>query len=175
VQGGLRGLYGYRSAGWPLRLRTDHRGLVGEGTHVAIVGNRGIGKTSLARQIVNIASGDNDLLDRLGLIHDRKLDFLAVYFTCGNSIKNSQDLLERLLTSKSCLGDWVYDIPTAAKAMKGLKAKAGANLFGLELGASRESSSEQTFESAMPEHQVDAIFTNVVTAISAQMWRHTVF
>jgi Cdc6-like AAA superfamily ATPase len=52
--------------------------------------------------------------------------------------------------------------------MKGLKAKAGANLFGLELGASRESSSEQTFESAMPEHQVDAIFTNVVTAISAQ-------
>lgn len=58
--------------------------LIASGAHIAIVGNRGIGKTSLSRQITNIATGDNDLLQKLGLPHDRKLDFLTVYFACGN-------------------------------------------------------------------------------------------
>ncbi len=149
-------------------VQQAYYGLIGEGTHIAIVGNRGIGKTSLARQIVSLSNGNNDLLSKLQLAHDRKLDFLSFYLTCGNSIKSSQDLLERLLTSKACLADWIYDIPKAAKAIEGFKPKAGASLLGVELGIAYEKNSEVTRESAMPQQSIDAIFTNVAEAISEQ-------
>ncbi|MGH7117786.1 MAG: hypothetical protein ACREFP_02110 [Acetobacteraceae bacterium] len=41
--------------------------LMVEGANIAIVGNRGIGKTSLARQIQNFARGDNSLLRKLAI------------------------------------------------------------------------------------------------------------
>lgn len=67
-----------RFAGRRDAVTEAYYGLVAQGAHVAVVGNRGIGKTSLARQILNIASGDNSLLEKLGLPNDRKLDFLPV-------------------------------------------------------------------------------------------------
>ena len=149
-------------------VQQAYYGLIGEGAHIAVVGNRGIGKTSLARQIINLASGDNELLEKLQLTHDRKLDFLAVYLTCGASIQSSEDLLERLLTSKTALADWIYDIPTASKAISGYSPKVGANIFGAEMSLTGEKKAETTLESAMPEHSVDAVFTNVVAAIAAE-------
>ena len=142
--------------------------MLSEGTHIAIVGNRGIGKTSLARQVVNLASGDNDLLEKLKLAHDRKLDFLAIYLTCGESIKNSDDLLERLLTSNTCLADWIYDIPTAAKAIESFSPKAGFGILGAELSVAGEKKSERSTEPAIKAHSIDAAFTNVVTAVVSQ-------
>jgi len=149
-------------------VQQAYYGLIGEGSHIAVVGNRGIGKTSLARQISNLAVGDNDLLAKLGLAHDRKLDFLAVYFTCGESVKSSRDLLERLLTSKTCLADWIYEIPAASKAIRGYTPKVGGNLLGFEVGLSQEDKSEIERDSAMPNHSIDAVFTNVVAAIAGQ-------
>jgi hypothetical protein len=105
---------------------------------MAVVGNRGIGKTSLARQVLNISRGDNSLLTKLDLPNDRKLDFLTVYFACGTTVKNTTDLLERLLTSSSCLADWLYDIPKASKEVRGYTPKFGANVFGIEVGLSAE-------------------------------------
>jgi Cdc6-like AAA superfamily ATPase len=157
-----------RFAGRKEAVQQAYYGLIGEGSHIAIVGNRGIGKTSLARQIVKLSTGNNDLLSKLELSHDRKLDFLAFYLTCGNTVKNSEDLLERLLTSKACLADWIYDVPKAAKAIKGFKPKAGGSLLGFEMSIGYENRTETTLESAMPAQSVDAIFTNVVEAISEQ-------
>jgi hypothetical protein len=50
-------------------------GLMAEGANLAIVGNRGIGKTSLARQIQNFGHGDNSLLDKLALRFDHVHDY----------------------------------------------------------------------------------------------------
>jgi Cdc6-like AAA superfamily ATPase len=155
-------------AGRKESVQQAYYGLLSEGTHLAIVGNRGIGKTSLARQIINLASGDNDLLAKLQLTFDRKFDFLSVYLTCGDSIKTTADLLERLLSSKTCLADWIYEIPTASKAVSGYTPKVGGHLLGIELGVSYENKSERSFETAMPEHAIDAVFTNVVEAIAKQ-------
>src|SRR5882672_2055158 len=74
-----------RFAGRKPAVSDSYYGLIAQGAHISIVGNRGIGKTSLARQIINIATGDNDLLAKLDLPHDRELDFLTVYFACGTS------------------------------------------------------------------------------------------
>jgi Cdc6-like AAA superfamily ATPase len=157
-----------RFAGRKDAVRESHYGLVAQGAHIAIVGNRGIGKTSLARQIINIASGDNTLLTKLGVPHDRKLDFLSIYFACGNSIKNTTDLLERLLTSTSCLAEWIYDVPKASKVVRGYSPKFGANLLGAEVSLSGEKKTETTIEPAISSHSIDAVFTNAVAAIVEQ-------
>lgn len=132
--------------------------LVSEGTNIAIVGNRGIGKSSLARQIINIGQGDNSLLNKLDIYNDEKLDFLAVYIACGNAVNNTDDLLIRLLTTKDCLLEWVYEIPSAKKEIE--KIRAGVD-FKI-VNASGEGISERSSESAIQSHQIDVIFQNVI-------------
>ncbi|KNC16747.1 nSTAND1 domain-containing NTPase [Pseudomonas sp. RIT-PI-a] len=140
--------------------------LLADGSNIAIVGNRGIGKTSLARQVVAIGSGDNSILDKTGVRHDSKLDFLTVYFACGNSIKSTEQLLETLLTSASCLGRWIYDIPQASKVMGSYSPKFSAKVFGIgaELGGVK--SNESSSAPALTSHSVDVVFSNVVGAIA---------
>lgn len=157
-----------RFAGRKDAVSEAYYALIASGAHIAIVGNRGIGKTSLSRQITNIATGDNDLLQKLGLPHDRKLDFLTVYFACGKTVQSTTDLLERLLTSTGCLADWVYDIPKATKVVKGYSPKFGANFLGAEIGLSGEKKTETASEAAVSAHAIDTVFTNAVAAIVEQ-------
>jgi Cdc6-like AAA superfamily ATPase len=142
--------------------------LVANGAHIAIVGNRGIGKTSLSRQVANIATGDNDLLEKLALPHDRRLDFLSIYFACGKTVQNTTDLLERLLTSSGCLADWIYDIPKASKIVRGYSPKFGASVLGIELGLGGERKTETTTEAAVASHAIDTVFANAVAAVVEQ-------
>jgi len=157
-----------RFAGRRQAVSDAYFGLLASGSHVAIVGNRGIGKTSLARQVLNLAKGDNDLLGKLGLPHDRALDFLPVYFACGNSVKDTTDLLERLLTLSSCLAEWVYDIPKASKVLRSYKPKFGANVLVAELSLGGERTDESSSESAIGSHSIDTVFTNTLAAVVEQ-------
>ena len=139
--------------------------LISAGTNIAVIGNRGIGKTSLARQIENIANGDNTLLKRLDLPHDRRLDFLTVYLACGNSIQNTNELLKRLLTTNSCLGDWIYDIPEARREVKTYSPEVSAKIFGIGAKLSGEKTTETESVPAVSSHSIGTIFTNVCYAI----------
>jgi Cdc6-like AAA superfamily ATPase len=154
-----------RFAGRKNAVSEAYYALIANGAHIAIVGNRGIGKTSLSRQVVNIATGDNDVLEKLGLPHDRKLDFLAVYFACGQSTQSTTDLLEKLLTSTGCLADWIYDIPKASKVVRGYSPKLGVNFLGAEVGLGGEKKTETNLEPAITSHSIDTVFTNAVSAI----------
>ncbi|KOH45996.1 nSTAND1 domain-containing NTPase [Sunxiuqinia dokdonensis] len=133
--------------------------LISEGANIAVVGNRGIGKSSLARQIINISQGNNELLKKLEIQNDEKLDFLAIYIACGNAVNDIQDLLVRLLTTRDCLLEWIYEIPTAKKEID--KINAGIDLRLIKAGG--EGISETSQKSAVSEHQVDVIFQNVIT------------
>lgn len=157
-----------RFAGRKDAVTAAYYGLIARGAHIAVVGNRGIGKTSLARQVLNIARGDNSLLEKLGLPNDRKLDFLPVYFACGKSVRNTTDLLERLLTTTNCLAEWIYDIPKASKVVRGYSPKFGASIFGAEVSLSGEKKTETTVEPALTSHSIDTIFSNAVAAIIEQ-------
>ncbi len=138
-----------------------HLALYATGANIAIIGNRGIGKTSLARQIINIASGDNDLLKKLEIPYEGKMDFLTIYFACGGAVKTFPDLLYRLLTTQGCLQDWVYEIPSARKEFKSLDSKL--NIQVASLGGTLQTETES--QSAITTHSIDTIFTNVVSAI----------
>lgn len=139
--------------------------LLAEGANIAIVGNRGIGKTSLARQISNIGSGDSSILDKLDIHNDDKFDFLTVYIACGNQVKSTDELLERLLTSSSCLAEWIYDVPNAKKVMINYSPKFSANVFGVGVELGGNKTSEATTSPIVSDHPIDIVFTNIVDAI----------
>lgn len=136
-------------------------GLLTDGSNLAIVGGRGIGKSSLARQIVNISQGDNTLLEKLNIHHQDKLDFLSFYLACGNNIKNIDDLLIRLLTTRDCLLEWIYDIPNASKELGKLKSGLNAGIAKAEA----ETVGELTSSKAIQNHQIDVIFQNIISEI----------
>src|SRR5680860_1372562 len=136
-------------------------GLVTEGANLAIVGGRGIGKSSLARQIINMSQGDNSVLDKLEIHNDEKLDFLSIYLACGNNIKTVTDLLTRLLTTRDCLLEWIYDIPSASKEIG--KISGGLNVKIAKLDS--EIADETTATKAIQTHEIDVVFQNVVSEI----------
>ena len=148
-------------AGRVEQVNRAYLALNAEGSNIAIIGNRGIGKTSLARQVLNIATGDNDLLKKLKLPHEGKLDYLAMYHACGKSVKTFPDLLERLLTTKDCLQDWIYEIPAAKKAITSIQPKLDVQVASLGGTIQTESESHR----AVSSHPVDTVFTNVVSSI----------
>jgi len=129
-----------RFAGRRDTIRDAYYALIAAGANIAIVGNRGVGKTSLARQVVNIGTGQTDLLDKINIPYDEQLDYLTIYMACGNQVGSTDELLERLLTSSSCLADWIYDIPSAKRIMVNYSPKINANIFGvgMELGGAKE-------------------------------------
>ncbi|WP_144400013.1 ATP-binding protein [Geobacter pickeringii] len=157
-----------RFAGRKEAVRDSYYALLSDGANIAVVGNRGIGKTSLARQISNIGTGENSILEKLGINNDRKLDFLTIYFACGKAIGSTNELLEKLLTNSNCLADWAYDIPKAKKLLSGYSPKFSAKALavGIELGA--EKKEEVCAEPVINSHSIDTVFTNVANALSEQ-------
>jgi len=157
-----------RFAGREVSVKDAYYALIAEGSNIAIVGNRGIGKTSLARQVARIGSGDYSLLDKVDIKYDDGLDFLTIYMACGNQIGSTDELLERLLTSSTCLADWIYDIPNARKVMISYSPKFSAGIFGVgvELGGSKET--DTTASPVISSHSIDVVFTNVVDAIARE-------
>lgn len=153
-----------RFAGRHQAILDCYYALITAGANVAIVGNRGIGKTSLARQMLHMATGDNSLLKKLGQDVTERHDFVTMYFACADAVGNCQDLLERLLTSTDCLRDWIYDIPKARKEIEAYSPKISAGIFAL--GGEKKSETEST--PAVPQHSIDVVFMNVLRELVAQ-------
>lgn len=75
--------------------------------HVFIHGVRGIGKSSLARQLALIASGKNDLLESIGSsLSTEHIDYVTCFLTRDSSIQNINQLLYRLLIDSDALSQW---------------------------------------------------------------------
>ena len=155
-----------RFAGRTALIEQAYLGLVSQGTNLAILGNRGVGKSSLARQLIHIATGKTELLKRHGIPHGRQLDFLTLYYTCGNSITGTDHLLERLLTSADCLSPWVYDIPAAKRILNAYTPKFEARPFGVGVALSGTNSTEVDTTRAGPSPDTVSVFTNVVSHLA---------
>ncbi len=70
------------------------------GSFISVWGNRGIGKSSLSRQIANIASGNDTLPTALGLknlIPQGGFNYLIHYVYCDRSTENVDQLLDRII------------------------------------------------------------------------------
>jgi len=151
-----------RFAGRQEQLTDAYRAMLSDGANIALIGGRGIGKTSLAKQLLAIASGDQSLLHRLNIPADKPCDFLAFYFSCGANTENLDNLLESLLTSESGLKDWIYDIPEAKRVTERLTGSGNISILTIGAGKTTERSSR----SAATENSLELIFTNVATKIT---------
>jgi len=150
-----------RFAGRKQAIIDSYYGLVSSGNNIAIVGNRGIGKTSLAKQILGISSGSDELLKKVDIYDENDLNFLPIYFACGDNINGYEDILEKLLTIKNCLGEWIYEIPEAKKIIEKYNPKFSIGAISL----TGEKRKENSFREAISDHKIDVIFTNVVQLI----------
>lgn len=82
------------------------RALLSEGANIAIIGDRGIGKSSMAYQLKEISHGNNELLEILSIpVHD-KFDYFPVMYTCGNGVHNIEELLKNIIDSN----DQLYEL-----------------------------------------------------------------
>ena len=79
------------------------------GDHVFIYGLRGIGKSSITRQLKLIASGNLSLLSSLDSdLKNEKLDYATCYLARDGSINNINQLLNRILIDSSCFAQFPY-------------------------------------------------------------------
>lgn len=96
-----------RFAGRTEELQALARALESDGVQIVIYGNRGVGKSSLARLLDRMARGDQEVLDRLTTPPPEPFDFLTVYFSCDDSVDTIPRLLLRLLSDDAALASWV--------------------------------------------------------------------
>jgi len=134
-----------RFVGRTTQVSQAYAELHSSGTNLVIIGKPGTGKTSLARQMINIASGNNDLLRKLEVLYDGHFDFLTIYIACGDTLKSFSDLLLNLLTAPGGLHAWSHEIPSARNEIKKLETDLKVQAASL--------------------HSVETVFTNVVSEL----------
>lgn len=97
----------HRFAGRAGELQSLARALESEGVQIVIYGNRGVGKSSLARLLDRMARGDQEVIDRLASPPHELFDFLTIWFSCDDSVDSIPRLLLRLLSDDAALASWV--------------------------------------------------------------------
>jgi hypothetical protein len=79
------------------------------GDHIFIYGSRGIGKSSLAKQLQVIAAGNPQLLsDIKSPLADESYDFATCFITRDESINNLNQLLYRITIDSTCFAKFEY-------------------------------------------------------------------
>jgi Cdc6-like AAA superfamily ATPase len=66
---------------------------------LAIYGKRGVGKSSLLRQVQQMAVGDYTIAKKAGIFHEvhrKPRTYVTVFYTCDSMIQDGTDLLKRL-------------------------------------------------------------------------------
>jgi hypothetical protein len=87
---------------------------------IAVYGKRGVGKSSLLRQIQNIANGNYDPPTRAGLYHlipDNPRRYYTVFYTCDSSIENKEQLLQRICTDTDSADGLLRLVPDRGKEL----------------------------------------------------------
>src|SRR6056297_964733 len=85
---------------------------------IGIHGKRGVGKSSLARQIQQIAIGNFTSIKNAGMMHEmpeKPRKYLTVYYQCDSMIKNTKELLKRLLNDQDEIDGLLRLVPNEGK------------------------------------------------------------
>ncbi len=141
---------------------------------ISVFGKRGVGKSSLMRQLQHMALGDYTLAKHAGLdehIPSRPRSYLTVYYTCDSLITNGEDLLKRLCNDQDGEDGLLRLVPDDGKEivefMRSKEVSLGADLKVVSWGGKGVESSKyarvvpgdvvQTFRNfvnSIVEHQV---------------------
>lgn len=88
---------------------------------LAIYGKRGVGKSSLLRQVQQLALGDYALAKHAGLQHEipaRPRTYLTVFYACDGMISDGRDLLRRLCNDQDPEDGLLRLVPNDGKELQ---------------------------------------------------------
>lgn len=136
---------------------------------ISVFGRRGVGKSSLLRQIQQMALGEYTLARRAGLGHlipAKPRTYLTVYYSCDSLIKDGKDLLSRLCNDQNEEDSLLRLVPNDGKEIveftRSKEVSAGADLKVVNWGAKGVESSK--YARVVPNDIVQT-FRNFVDAI----------
>jgi Cdc6-like AAA superfamily ATPase len=150
-----------RFAGRTTLLDDISAALQSDGAQIVLYGQRGIGKSSLARVLGQIAISDKTAIARLSTAPHTKIEYLPVHITCDDSIDCVDKLLVRLLTEDSALASWIPFKVVEKKYVGEGGAKVGIKVVELS-GKISESITERVVE---VEADIQTTFINACRAI----------
>lgn len=152
-----------RFAGRGRELGAVSTALQSDGAQLVLYGQRGIGKSSLARVLAQLASGDADVIDRLKEKPFVKFDYVLIYFACDDSVTSIDRLLVRLLTDEAALAPWVPFKVVERKSSDEGGGKIGIKVVELS-GKLTQSITERATE---VDADIVSTFTNACKAVVA--------
>jgi hypothetical protein len=136
---------------------------------IAVYGKRGVGKSSLLRQLQQMALGDYTLAKRAGLKHrvpEHPREYVTVYYTCDSFLGDGPELLGRLCNDQSEEDGLLRLVPDEGKEIvefqRTKEASAGADLKVVNWGAKGIESTK--YARSVPGDVVQT-FRNYVSAI----------
>lgn len=136
---------------------------------ISVFGKRGVGKSSLLRQIQQMALGEYALARKAGLarlIPARPRTYLTVYYSCDSLIKDGKDLLSRLCNDQGSEDSLLRLVPNDGKEIveftRSKEVSAGADLKVVNWGSKGVESSK--YARVVPSDIVQT-FRNFVDAI----------
>ncbi|WGJ16312.1 hypothetical protein QEV83_08765 [Methylocapsa sp. D3K7] len=136
---------------------------------IAIYGKRGVGKSSLMRQIQALANGNYELVRKAGLNHllpTKPRKYYTVYYACDSIISGAQDLVARLCNDTNEEDGLLRLVPDGGKRLTEF-SRTAENSVGLDLkvvnwGAKGQEGSKYT--SAVPGDIIQT-FRNFTSAV----------
>jgi Cdc6-like AAA superfamily ATPase len=136
---------------------------------IAVYGKRGVGKSSLMRQLQQMALADYTLARRASLAHaipKRPRGYLTVYYSCDAMIKDGQELLRRLCNDQHDEDGLLRLVPNDGKDLaeftRTREIAAGADLKIVNWGTKGIESSKYA---RVVEGDVVQTFRNFVSAV----------
>lgn len=136
---------------------------------ISVYGKRGVGKSSLLRQIQQMALGEYTLAKRAGISHlipHSPRTYLTAYYSCDSLIKDGKDLLSRLCNDQSAEDSLLRLVPDEGKEIveftRSKEVSAGADLKVINWGAKGVDSTK--YAKVVPGDIVQT-FRNFVDAI----------
>lgn len=136
---------------------------------IAVFGKRGVGKSSLLRQVQQMALGDYSLAKRAGLkreVPSRPRRYVTVYYSCDSLIKDGTNLLSRLCNDQDDTDGLLRLVPNNGKEIvefqRTKEVGAGADLMVVNWGAKGIESSK--YARVVPNDEVQT-FRNFVNSV----------
>lgn len=134
---------------------------------IAVYGKRGVGKSSLVRQIQQMANGNYDIAQKAGLAHlvpAKPRRYYTVYYACDSNITTTEDLIRRLCNDTDPEDGLLRLVPDAGKELaefsRSTEATTGLDLKLVKWGA--KGADSQKYASTVPNDIIQS-FRNFTT------------
>jgi Cdc6-like AAA superfamily ATPase len=145
---------------------------------IAVYGKRGVGKSSLLRQIQQMANGNYDIAQKAGLAHlvpNNPRKYYTVYYASDSSIKNMEGLISRLLNDSDPEDGLLRLVPDQGKQLtefsRSDEASGGLDLKIVKWGV--KGTDAQKYSSVVPNDAIQSFRNFVSSAIDAnnRLWK----